>query len=281
MRADMKKVLTERPRSNGIYSYNDFRQRENAGDYDDLPSHQGMRRPYGWEAKQFSDLLGPLQRFLRNSVGRPWDDVWSEICQAVGSGNTVDEHLRGHAMQEVETNTVVVDGRVMSYGRFGGGSLGEPWRLYVDPRDGLIHAAPERRSYKAVKFQTVEGLSYRAGDDGLLYPPGWGRSNDNFPSRPVFPRRRSDNSGRYPLKVIGNQYAMLIDGVWYWIEMADTPPACDVGYVQDGVAKTRRVFFSRYDFVRGEDIQEGRYHAAKRQMCSRDLRRNGLRNTRT
>ena len=278
MRADMKKVLTERPRGHGAYSYNDFRQRENAGDYDDLPSHQGMRRPYGWDRKEFSDLLGPLQRFLRNCVGRPWDDVWSEICQAVGSGNTVDQHLRGHVEQEVETNTVVVDGRVMSYGRFGGGSLGEPWRLYVDPRDGLIYAAEDRRSaWKAVKYETVEGLQYRQGDDGLLYPPDWGRVTDYY----YPPRRYHRTTGRYPLKVIDDQYAMLIDGIWYWIEMAETPPPCDVGYVQDGAAKTRRVFYARYDFVRGEDIQEGRYHAAKRQMCSRDLRRHGLRNTKT
>jgi hypothetical protein len=278
MRADMKKVLTERPRAHGIYSYNDFRQRENAGDYDDLPSHQGMRRPYGWERKEFSDLLGPLQRFLRRSVGRPWDDVWSEICQAVGSGNTVDQHLRGHVEQEVETNTVVVDGKVMSYGRFGYGALGTPWHLYVDPRDGLIYAAPDRPSWK-YKYETVEGLKYCPGVDGLLYPPDWGRFTDN--AFPRYYRGRRDNAAGYPLKVIGDRYAMLIDGIWYWIEMAETPPAQDVGYVQDGVAKTRRVFSSRYDFVRGEDVKEGRYHAGKRQMCSRDLRRHGLRNIKT
>lgn len=276
MRADMKKVLTERPRGHGTYSYNDFRQRERAGDYDDLPSHQGMRRPYGWDRKEFSDLLGPLQRFLRNCVGRPWDDVWSEICQVVGSGNTVDQHLRGHVEQEVETNTVVIDGQVLSYGRFGG-TLGRPWKLYVDPRDGLIYAAEDRYSaWKAVKYKMVEGMQYRQADDGLLYPPDWNRTSYE-PSYPLY-YRGGRNSGRYPLKVIGDRSAMLIEGIWYWIEMAETPPPSDVGYVQDGAAKTRRVFFARYDFVRGEDVKHGRYHAAKRQMASRDLRRHGLRN---
>lgn len=263
MRADMKKVLCERPRRGGIYSYHDVRQRLNHGDPDALPSHQGMRRPYGWETKEFNDLIGPLRGYLRHSVGRPWDDVWSEVCQQTSSGNTIDEHLRGHVMREVETYTFVKDGEIYCYGQYY-----SKWRkvdgLYVDPRDGLLCVTPEKGYCWKEKRITIDGLHYRKGDDGLLYPTNWFRGNE----------------ARFPLKMIGDQKAMLIDGIWYWIEMAETPPSRLVEYVRDGVVQRRRVYSARQDFVTGEFVNEGRYHADKRQMASRDLRRHGLRNTR-
>lgn len=264
MRADMKKVLCERPRRGGVYSYHDIRQRQNQGDPEDLPTHQGMRRPYGWETKNFDDLIGPLRGYLRHSVGRPWDEVWSEVCQQTPSGNTVDEHLRGHVMREVETYTFVNDNdEVYAFGRY----YSEPRKvdgLYVDPRDGVLCVTAERPSLRW-KSVTIDGLHYRKGDDGILYPTGWYRQ-----TKP-----------RFPLKMIGDQKAMLIDGIWYWIEMAVTPPSRLVEYVaDDGTVRRRRVYSARQDFVTGEFVNEGRYHADKQQMCSRDLRRHGLRNTR-
>lgn len=261
MRADMKKVLTERPRYGSAYNYNDLRQRENRGDYDDLPCQQGMRMPYRkiGEYKQFNDLIGPLVRYLHGCVGRRWNDVWSEVCQQVGSGNTVDQHLRSHVMMEVDIHTVLVNGEVYAYSAYSG--LIKPYKLYVDPRDGrLCYAGDQPNKWKAYKTVTVDGLWYRVGDDGLHYPEV----------------RSYRASGRYPLKVIGERRAMLIDGIWYWIETAVTPPPEDVLTGET----VRRVFFARYDFVRRQNVQEGRYYAGKRQMASRDLRRYGLRNTR-
>lgn len=264
LRADMKKVLCERPRRGGIYSYHDFRQRQNHGDPEDLPSHQGMRRPYGWETKEFDDLIGPLRGYLHHSVGRPWNDVWSEVCQQTPSGNTVDEHLRGHVMREVDTYTFVEDGEVYCYGRYGSGAR-KVDGLYVDPRDGLLYVTPEKSfPWKREKRITIDGLHYCKGDDGVLYPLGWFRQT----------------KARFPLKMIGDQKAMLIDGIWYWIDMAETPPSRLVEYIRDGVVERRRVYSARQDFVTGEFVNEGRYHADKRQMASRDLRRHGLRNTR-
>ena len=260
----MKKVLTERPRRGGTYSYNDFRQREKSGDPDLLPSHQGMKRPYGYDNKSFSDLLGPLRGYLRDCVGRRWDDVYSEISQVVGSGNTVDQHLRDHVMMEVETHTFVVDGHVYTIGRYGRGTRPVDG-LYVDPVDGVLcwWDVPRR---KTEPTKEVDGIWYYVGDDGILYPP-----------------KRSHGyrkGGHYPLKLIGDDRAARIDGVWYWIEMADIPPPVDVEYLDGERVKMRRVYFVRYDFIRCEDVKEGRYAAGKRQMSSRDLRKHGLHNCR-
>lgn len=79
MRTDMPRVITERPRIFHTSSYRDVRRAKfNHGrELEDLPSHEGMRRPFRRRgiAKQFSDHLAPLRRFLNKQVGRPWAAV--------------------------------------------------------------------------------------------------------------------------------------------------------------------------------------------------------------
>ena len=259
MRSDMKKVLCERPRWGSHDGYHQARAATKQTDPDDLPSHEGMRRPHN--TKSFSDLLGPLARFMRRSVGRRYDEVWSELCANVPGDTTTGDHLREHARSMCETNTFVSDGKVLSRGRYGFGSAHEADGLYVDPRDGLIYYKEPKpiRSYNPV---VVDGLTYRLGDDGIHYPYGWARQK----------------KGVHPLKVIGDKRAMKIVGIWYWIERTPVPLPVIVGYVEDGVAKQRVVYPACRDIITGEIVKEGAYYSDKRQMCSRDLRRYGLRN---
>jgi hypothetical protein len=263
VRTDMKKVLTERPRQGSIESYKSIRRRENRGDPDLLPSHQGIRRPYR-DPKEFSDLIGPLKRFLAGCVGRKWDDVWSEICDVLSPDSHIDNHLLLHVDMEVEQHVEIIGDDLYSIRPYHG--LRRIWKdLYVDPRDGILYRNEDWRHFPTYPRPIViDGWSYRKGEDGILYP-----LNCYYPRSPA---------GRYPMKLIGREKAMLIEGVWYWIEMAETPPARDVTYLDHGELKVRRVFSPCYDVVRGETVHEGRYHASKRQMCSRDLRKNGLRN---
>jgi hypothetical protein len=263
MRADMKKVLCERPRSGGRYSYHDVRSADKQTDYDYLPSHQGMRRPYK-DPKEFSDLLGPLQRFMRGCVGRRWDDVWSEICTNVRADSMAGDHLREHARRECETNTCVVDDKVLIKGdHWSFYKLDEPRGLYVDPRDGIIYYN-DNSLPKVNPRVFVDGLAYTVGDYGILYPCRL--------------RARKARGSQYLLKVIGQQRAMWINGIWYWMLLKDVPPPVSVPYEHDGKMLHRMVYHPRYDIAIGDYVQEGRYHAEKRQMASRDLRRYGLLN---
>jgi len=264
VRTDMKKVLTERPRRGGIYSYKDFRSRENHGDPDHLPRCQGMRFPYGYDRKNFSDLLGPLKAYLRNSVGRRWDDIYSEISQVVGSGNTVDQHLRDHVMMEVETDTFVVDGHVYTLGSRYNRGFAPPHGLYVDPVDGVLRWW-ERPRATYPKQKQVNGVWYTCGDDGILYPP---KENRVYRKGAI-----------YLIKLLpDDQQAVQIDGIWYLVEWAETPPPVDREYIDGERIMRRRVYFPRFDFLRRDMVQEGRYAAGKRQMSSRDLRKHGLTN---
>src|ERR1700740_623612 len=103
MRDDMHEVVIERPRS-GSRTRHDRRlrrvdpKRTSVHDPESLPFHKGMglaadeaRNP-----KEFSDLLGPLKRYLGRQVNRPWDKVWSEICKNLKAEHPAQRHVRLH-----------------------------------------------------------------------------------------------------------------------------------------------------------------------------------------
>jgi hypothetical protein len=164
-------------------------------------------------------------------------------------------------MQECATECTIIDGTIYAKRSYG---LSEPYGLYVDPRDGLIHVN-DRRTWKSERAETVDGLLYYRRGDGRFQPL----------DRAQFRRGRL---GRYPLKVIGDLRAMQIDGIWYWIMSDVVPPAIVVSYIEDGIIRYRTVTFPRYDFIRADWVTEGRYYCEKRQLSSRDLRRHGLQN---
>src|SRR5262245_52417952 len=150
MRADMGKVLVERPRLGrrraAKWPGKGYRKRLkkclDAGD--PPPTREGIKVRYGHDTKFFNEHLGPLRRFLDSNVGRPWDKVYSEICRHVDRGNVVQKHILTHLFEYVVVHTVLIDGqpcRGEAYGR----SYGQPLRTssryhqwYVCPKSGLL-----------------------------------------------------------------------------------------------------------------------------------------------
>lgn len=155
MRADMAKVIVERPRRAGYVTKGHGRVR----DMEDLPRNQGMTRPHrmNWGGKELNENLAPLRRFLHSRVGHKWDAVYSEISEHLKATSAVQQHVRDHVTDFVTTQ-VHVDAHGELWGRrwgapyrigAGHGSRGE---LYVDPRDGILKQvapAPRMPSYQA------------------------------------------------------------------------------------------------------------------------------------
>ena len=145
MRSDMDKVVTERPR------YGHANRSKKTGlkinrvdpnrDYDTpkrLSSSKG--RQYGWDAKEFSDRIGPLKRFLRSQVGRHWGKVYSELSEVLDKRSLTGRHIWVHIRQEVKVDCLVgADGKIYSDPRY------EPWYpvkgLYVHPRTRILSYA--------------------------------------------------------------------------------------------------------------------------------------------
>src|SRR5438045_7109980 len=92
MRADMGKVLVERPRlgRRRAERWPGKGYRKRLKKYADAgaspPPREGMKDSYSFGTKSFNEHLGPLRRFLDSNVGRPWDKVYSEICKHVDRG---------------------------------------------------------------------------------------------------------------------------------------------------------------------------------------------------
>jgi hypothetical protein len=139
MRADMFKIIVERPRRG--------RRRALAAKLkqDKNPHKQiGLRRHAQEQVvrtKSLNENLAPLARFIQRQVGRRWDDVFSEICAGLDTGSTVKMHVRQHLGDYVLIG--------ISRGRHGellhNGHVIRPDRrncrgreFYVDPDDGVL-----------------------------------------------------------------------------------------------------------------------------------------------
>lgn len=159
MRADMHKVIVERPRPGSAAHVPRRRHRvdwkrvalDEDGE-DDLPKRIGHRRSSSllhWY-KSLNDHLAPLRRYLDKQVGRPWNKVWSEICAEAPAHSILGSHLRRHVFDYVAHNTMLIDGAL-----YYADHCRRPERLrprfppyYADPANGLLRRNRAKRASK-------------------------------------------------------------------------------------------------------------------------------------
>ncbi|PTL76654.1 hypothetical protein [Vitiosangium sp. GDMCC 1.1324] len=151
MREDMFKVIVERPRMrlpkrNGSH-YPRSTLKSVWRRFDDGPRHEAMGRAYGY--KYLNENLAPLRHFLRSRIGRPWDDVYSEICEHVSLDSAVKKHILEHLDDFVARKTREIDGRIHEVDHYGRLIELRPvsrWAcFYVCPRTGLLLARENQR----------------------------------------------------------------------------------------------------------------------------------------
>jgi hypothetical protein len=156
MRDDMHEVIIERPRW-GSRQHHDRRlrrvdpKRTSRHDPESLPFRKSMGRvaEEARNPKEFSDLFGPLKRYLARQVDRPWDKVWSDICKNHTVENPAQRHLRLHVADFVAVNTQMRGGAVWVIDRWGGAApLSAAYdELYVDPRTGILRRNRHHSNY--------------------------------------------------------------------------------------------------------------------------------------
>jgi hypothetical protein len=209
MRKDMSKVVIERPRRGHRlpssktrlrvrqvdFDYDDEFGFEYDDAFDDLPDRvSGSRSKYLRKdpAKSFNDLLGPLRRFLRSNVGRPWNIIHSEMSQSLDDRKTAGRHVFDYIASEVKENCYEEGGVIYSYNSRGG-SPRPVEGLYVDPRTGLLcwreKPIPEKRDTakewtriwtRRTKYIKQDGVWYIAEIRRCVSTP------DPQPTWPVF-----------------------------------------------------------------------------------------------
>jgi hypothetical protein len=159
MRADMAKVLVERPRHSsreGAKPGKGYRKRVARMMADGgTPVFERMTARYNW-TRSFNEHLGPLRRYVQSQVGRPWNKVYSEICARVDRGNVVQKHILTHLFDYVVTDVILIDGVPCAGPSTAWREYGTPLHslqwfrgiCYVCPKSGLLRRVPCKRIVK-------------------------------------------------------------------------------------------------------------------------------------
>jgi hypothetical protein len=144
MRADMAKVIVERPRKGSHLpsrkkGYRKFVQQTGV---ENLPTREPMLGLWHGRGRHLNEHLGPMRRFLRSNVGRPWNKVHQELCEHVSFDNAVQSHVLSHIFQyvheRVDRRCGVIVSAATGYWRGYVLSTGE---MYVCPTSGLLKVA--------------------------------------------------------------------------------------------------------------------------------------------
>ncbi|HMV86580.1 MAG TPA: hypothetical protein PLD20_01235 [Blastocatellia bacterium] len=188
MRKDMSKVVVERPR----YGHKDLSKKtklrinryDPGNEYDDLPNR--LTASMSRRTKGFTDVLGPLKKFLQSNVGQPWDKVYSELCEHLDRRKTTGRHVFQHLEDYIETKCFV----------------GEDGEIYACEDRGGIQPVNDSHRWRA-RF-------YVHPKTGLLCKRKTGVS---LAEREEKKRQQRKTAERRPISV--NQSYIRINGVWY------------------------------------------------------------------
>jgi hypothetical protein len=177
MRADMGKVLVERPRVRaGFVQGRTGRRyvksvRQGIASGEGSPACEGIKRRYRGghgRMKHFNEHLGPLRRYLDSNVGRPWDKVHAEICRHIDRGNVVQKHILTHLFEYVVVDVELIDGEPYRKARSRSSYHNQPlrgrYRWYVCPKSGLL---------KRAKVESQKERRERRQSAGMPRLVGW------------------------------------------------------------------------------------------------------------
>ena len=165
MRSDMDKVIVERPRHGSRMRgpSKGYRRAFERCAWEDQPKREKIRLN---KSKHLNEHLGPLRRYLRSQVGRPWNKVHAEICANISRDSAVQDHVRDHVDGYVETQVEYIDGVAC---HAAGYSIGRPLfsLFYVCPRTGVLKENAQGRSWKRY-LRPKKFLMYVLSDDERL-----------------------------------------------------------------------------------------------------------------
>jgi len=154
MRPDMHKVVVERPRHGRSWATSKAPPKP---PFDESPRFESIKARHT-RRKWFSDLLGPLKRWLQSQVGRPWNEAYSEACAVIKPDSPIRAHVKTHLLEFVERNTFMHEGKVCVLDT---GYLGKPVPVFangryrslffVHPDTGLLLPSPRlsKRAWRA------------------------------------------------------------------------------------------------------------------------------------
>ncbi|MBM3822350.1 MAG: hypothetical protein FJ404_05580 [Verrucomicrobia bacterium] len=236
----MHKVVVERPRKDRHWAKSRPRPKP---PFDDLPHHESIKARH-IHRKHFSDLLGPLKRWLRSQVGRPWNDIYSEACAVIKPDSIVRAHIKGHMLQYVQRHTFMHGGKVCVIDQ-------DYLRLGMIPVEERQHCS---------------NLFFVHPDTGLLCAVAQPPSKHLEIPRP---RKQPET-----LRWLNECFALKqIKGLWFECQFRHVPPKGQLRVYDHALGK--HVLRKKLHWRDGQQL----HCFAKRQLSRRQLRHFGLRNS--
>jgi len=219
MRSDMGKVVIERPRAGHDRCYGEVRNRKDTlksqlkrlkiGDFQDedfedwfediaLGGIESMVLSYhGYERKEFSDLLGPVYRYLQSKVGCQWDAIWSDVCRNLRGGYAI-EHVREHVNNYVHRiNDEYFPKKSIEDIKYG-------HDFYID-EEGILRQQIARPK-ENVEYKTVDSVRLSRKTGEILW-----RKACTYSNRKEF---KEDDTYRYHQDEDGNEFVFVHDS-WF------------------------------------------------------------------
>lgn len=153
----MDKVLVLRGRVGGDKRFHHrnrskIRQQLHEGKYEDIPLKESIKPKITWDdLKELNEYLNPLYRFLEKSIGRSWNDIYSEIRTNINPNSAVQYHILQHLDWAVEKHVQYdIDNTPMAI------AYGGLWELrnnefYVCPESGILKKHQKKRNIKKEK----------------------------------------------------------------------------------------------------------------------------------
>jgi hypothetical protein len=243
MRADMFKVIVERPRKwKGGDRAADRRRRDVEG-----PPQLGMRAGYDYRA--LNENLNPLRRYLRAQVGRPWNRVYSEIAGNIDRRSTVQQHVYQHLEDFVAIQAEWKNGQLFDLTSATWARSSQPIRqeMYVDPRTGILRVNKDYRAWRRISRES-------AADEQAK----------------IDARRRT-------LDELTQLH--LLDGEWYEVQLARLPARansdarCFDVVMKKAIPRDEWIYSQERDRLYGSlDV----YAISKRQLSRREKKSHGL-----
>jgi len=157
MRSDMAKVIVERPRY-GSRRYGarltsckkGYRKYLKSMPVEEMPTCEPMLGRWKGRSKDLNEHLGPMRRFLRSNIGRPWNKVHQELCEHVSFDNAVQAHVLFHIYEYVHLHVEVKDKATVysktPNGRWSTHKLKED-TMYVCPNSGILKVVQANRRH--------------------------------------------------------------------------------------------------------------------------------------
>jgi hypothetical protein len=183
MRPDMGKCVIERPRRGSATALSaKARHYGKIVEYDDGPDYEGLTRlpvsskQEGYNKKlgdkDFTDVLGPLHRYLRSSCGRLWNDVYSEVKWTLGNAGWGVRHIiSAHVDVAIHTYRGA-DGNVWVSDKHGVHQAGGLYYdFHVEPESGILREGTQYRKWRSVtrEKEKTKPLEFVPIEDGKEY----------------------------------------------------------------------------------------------------------------